>query len=81
MLTVGALCEEVELQATFHPEGFREGAKSGLRSKVLGFGASGDNGDSGGGLPNPLVICGEPSWLFGKSQASDVGGEFLADVG
>jgi hypothetical protein len=65
LLAVGALCEGVEPQATFNPEGFGEGAKAGLGSKVLSFGASGDDGDSGGRFPCSLVVSGEPSWLFG----------------
>ena len=80
LLAVGTLCEKVELQVAFNPEGFGKGAKARLGCKVLGFGASGDDSDRGGGLPNSFVISGEPSWLFGKSQASVVSGELLADV-
>ena len=43
--------------------------------------AGGDDGDSGGRFSCSLVVSGEPSWLFGKCQASVVGGEFFADVG
>jgi len=81
LLTIGTLCEEVELQAAFNPESFREGAKARLGSEVLCFGASGDNGDRGGGLPDSLVVSSEPSWLFGKGQTSVVCSEFLSDVG
>ena len=81
LLTVGALCEKVELQTAFYPESLREGAKARLGGEVLCFGASGDNGDRGGGLSDSLVVSSEPSWLFGQSQTSVVSGEFLADVG
>ena len=81
LLAVSPLCEKVELQTAFHPESFREGAKVRLRSKFLCFRASGNGGDGGGCLPDSLVISGEPSWLFGESQAGVVGGEFLPNVG
>ena len=45
------------------------------------FGASGDDGDRGGGLSDSLVVSSEPSCLFSQSQTSVVSGEFLADVG
>ena len=80
-MTVGALCEKVELQTAFYPESLREGAKARLGGVVLCFGASGNDGDRGGGLPDSLVVSSEPSWLFGQSQTRVVSGEFLADVG
>jgi hypothetical protein len=81
LLAVGALCVKVELKTTFDPECFGEGAKAGLGGKVLGSGASGDDGDGGGCFPSSFVVSGEPSWLFGECQASVVGCEFLSDVG
>ena len=55
LLAVGALCEKVELQTAFYLESPREGAKARLGGEGLCFGASGNNGDRGGGLPNSLV--------------------------
>jgi hypothetical protein len=48
LLAVGALCEEVEFEATFNPDCFGKGIKAELGSEVLGFGASKDEGDRGG---------------------------------
>ena len=81
LLTVGALCEKVELQTAFYPESLREGAKARLGGEVLCFGASGDDGDRGGGLSDSLVVSSKPSWLFGQGQTSVVSGKFLANVG
>jgi hypothetical protein len=64
LLTVGALCEEVEYQAMFDLEGFVEGAKVALGGKVLSFGASGDDRDSICRFAYSFVVSGEPSWLF-----------------
>jgi hypothetical protein len=81
LLTVGALCVRVEAKTTFSPEGFGVGAKAGLGSEVLGFGACGDNGDSGCRFACSFVVSGEPSWFFRKGEASVKGGELFAYVG
>ena len=80
-MTVGAFCVRVEAKTAFSPECFGVGAKAGLGSKVLSFGACGDDGDSGCRFACSFVVGCEPSRFFRKGEASVEGGKLFAYVG